>query len=133
MKDTSLIDANVILRYLLADHPELHARSKTLFDAVRTGERRILIPESVLAECVYVMQRLYQIPREDIAAKLTLLLGYRGVTGDALPILRQALAIYADTRLSFVDTLIAAQAGIWQQPVETFDQDLRQYLDRQPH
>ncbi|WP_041446977.1 PIN domain-containing protein [Thiocystis violascens] len=131
MSDISLIDANVILRYLLADHPELHLRSKTILDAVRTDGRRVLIPESVLAECVYVMQRIYQVPRAEIASKLAILLGFPGVTGEGLPILRQSLAIYADTNLSFVDTLIAAHAAARQQPVETFDKGLRRYLDLQ--
>jgi hypothetical protein len=39
VSDISLIDTNVILRYLLADHPELHLRSKAILDAVpRSGD-----------------------------------------------------------------------------------------------
>ena len=36
--DTRIVDANVILRYLLADHPELSTRAKAFFDEVRAGE-----------------------------------------------------------------------------------------------
>lgn len=130
MTDTHLVDTNVILRYLLADHPDLHMRAKTFFDAVRTGNRRAFVSESVLAECVYVMQRIYQVPRVEIAAKLTGLLGYHGIGAERLPMLRHAIGIYGATNLSFVDALIAATAAALQLPVETFDEGLRKYLDR---
>jgi predicted nucleic-acid-binding protein len=129
--DTSLIDANVILRYLLADHAELHAKAKALFDDVREGRRRVIVPEAVLAECVYVMQRLYGVPRSEIANTLTDLLRYRGVAGDEIPTLRRALAIYGRTRLGFADTLLAARAVVTNLPVITFDAALERHLARE--
>ncbi len=129
MTATYIVDTNVVLRYLLADHPELHARAKTFFDTVRAGDGHALLPESVLAECVYVMQRIYQVPRVEITANLTTLLGFRGIVGEQVPLLRHALGIYAATNLSFVDALIAATAAARQLPVETFDDGLRRYLD----
>jgi predicted nucleic acid-binding protein len=125
-----IVDTNVVLRYLLADHPELHARAKTLFDAVRAGDIGAHVSESVLAECVYVMQRVYQVPRAEIAARLTDLLGFRGMAGGQISMLRQALGIYAATNLSIVDALIAATAAWRHLSVETFDEGLRKYLDR---
>lgn len=126
----SLIDANVILRYLLADHAELHRQAKALLDDVRIGHRHIIVPESVLAECVYVMQRLYQVPRTEIAAALDGLLGYRGVAGADVPVLRRALAVYGSTRLGFADALLAARAEAMSLPVVTFDQALERFLTR---
>ena len=91
-----------------------------------------MVPESVLAECVYVMQRIYQVPRAEIAEKLTRLLGYHGIGGERVPMLCHALAIYRATSLSFVDALIASCAVALQLPVETFDDGLRKYLDQGP-
>jgi predicted nucleic-acid-binding protein len=128
MTDTRIVDANVILRYLLADHPELSARAKGFFDDVRAGERGAYVPESVIVESVYVMQRIYQVPRREIADKLTALLGFRGISGDQVPLLRLALALYAQTSVSFVDALIAATATAKGLSVETYDQDLIKLL-----
>jgi predicted nucleic-acid-binding protein len=111
--DTGIVDANVILRYLLADHPELSAKAKDFFDGVRSGERGAYVLESVVVECVYVMQRIYQVPRQEIAEKLTDLLGFRGIGGDQIPLLRSALRLYDQTNVSFVDALIAAIWTIW--------------------
>jgi predicted nucleic-acid-binding protein len=130
MIDTRIVDANVILRYLLADHPVLSPRAKELFDGVRAGERGAYIPQCVLVECVYVMQRIYQVGRAEIAEKLSALLGFRGITGEQIPLLREALGLYAQTTVSFVDALIAATAAARHLGVETYDQDLQRLLDR---
>jgi predicted nucleic-acid-binding protein len=126
--DIRIVDANVILRYLLADHPELSAKARDFFDGVRAGERGAYIFESVVVECIYVMQRIYQVPRAEIAEKLTALLGFRGIVGDQVPLLRNALTLYAQTNVSFVDALIAATATAKGLPVETYDQDLVKLL-----
>ena len=130
MNDTRIVDANVILRYLLGDHPELSPKAKAVFDDVRTGERGAYMLEGVVVECVYVMQRVYEVPREEIAEKLTALLGYRGISGDQVDLWQGALRLYARTNVSFVDALVAAAARDGQLPVETYDRDLLKLLAR---
>jgi predicted nucleic acid-binding protein len=48
-----LIDANGVLRYLLRDDDALFKKASALLDRVKSGEEAVVIPESVLAECVY--------------------------------------------------------------------------------
>jgi hypothetical protein len=43
--DTQVVDANVVLRYLSADDPELYIKAKTFFDAVRAGNGNAYAPE----------------------------------------------------------------------------------------
>jgi predicted nucleic-acid-binding protein len=76
------------------------------------------------------MQRVYQVPRPEIAEKLTTLLGFRGIAGEQIAVLRHALALYAETNVSFVDALIAAIAIAKGLPVETYDKDLNKLLAR---
>jgi predicted nucleic acid-binding protein len=132
LPNASLIDANVILRYLLADHPDLHARAKALLDDVRVGHRTVIVTEAVVAECVYVMQRLYRVPRAEAVDKLGGLLAYRGIAGADVPVLRRALAVYGETNLSFADTLLAARAQALKLPVTTFDEALKRFVTRKP-
>lgn len=129
MSDTSIVDANVILCYLLADHPELSRKAKAFFDGVRSGERGAYVSESVV-ESVYVMQRVYAVPREEIAEKLSTLIGLPGICGDQIPVLHGALELYARTNVSFVDALIAAMAEVKQLPVETYDEGLIKLLSQ---
>jgi predicted nucleic acid-binding protein len=55
MKTIRVVDTNVILRYLLADHPEHFARASEFMAGLKSGNQTAYIPESVLAECVFVL------------------------------------------------------------------------------
>ena len=59
MKNILVIDANVILRYLLNDHPEHFEKASAIFEAVKEGQTLVYLPEGVLVECVYVLLCLY--------------------------------------------------------------------------
>ena len=59
-----LIDANVILRYLLRDHPQMSEEAKKVIE-----EGAFTLPE-VLAEVVYVLKGVYQVERTEIAKTL---------------------------------------------------------------
>ena len=59
-----LVDTNVILRYLLKDNEVLFKKASSLLEKVKVGEEAVVIPESVLAECVYVLLRIYKVERQ---------------------------------------------------------------------
>ena len=49
-----LIDTNVVLRFLLDDHPTFSPKAKRFMQAVFDKERAAALPAVVLVECVYV-------------------------------------------------------------------------------
>ena len=46
--EKKLVDANVILRYLLRDDERLFQKASEVLEKVRTGEDKVVILESVL-------------------------------------------------------------------------------------
>lgn len=60
-----IVDANVILRYLLRDHEKFFREAKNVFDTVFSGERRIFLLDAVLAEVVYA----YSSPKSPVIAE----------------------------------------------------------------
>jgi len=64
-----LVDANVILRYLLRDNETLFQKASDVLEKVRTGEEKVVILESVLTECVYVLLKVYGVNRSTILRK----------------------------------------------------------------
>ena len=62
-----LIDTNVILRYLLKDDEGLFKKASALLEKVKVGEEEVVIPESVVAECVYVLLKVYRVERKVLA------------------------------------------------------------------
>jgi predicted nucleic acid-binding protein len=123
-----LVDTNLIVRYLVQDH-EKHAKAAgKLFDACDRGDVVIVVLPAVLAECVFVLESFYEHPRGDIASALGRLISSPGVEID-VAIHLDALDRYRETKVHFVDCLIAATAATENMPVASFDQDFRKFTD----
>ena len=120
----SLPDTNTIVRYLVADDPALHAKAREFFDRVRNGGVRAVLLESVIAECVYVLTKLYKVPREQAAARLIDILHYKGIVNDDRQELVRALSMFSEQGLDIVDCILWAKAVAGGNHLFTFDADL---------
>ncbi|EDP74796.1 PIN domain-containing protein [Hydrogenivirga sp. 128-5-R1-1] len=125
-KNISLIDANVILRYLLRDNKELYAKAEEVFNDMMEGKTKILILESVIAEVVYVLQRIYNVSRKEISEILRKLIELRGVKVHNKGQMLNALEIFSEKKLDFVDCILCAHRE--ENEVITFDKGLRRCL-----
>jgi predicted nucleic-acid-binding protein len=124
-----LIDTNLIVRYLVQDH-EKHAKAaEKLFDACDRGELILVVLPVVLAECVFVLDSFYGRSRADISSALATLISSPGIEISDAAIHLDALQRYRQTKIHFVDCLIAATAVAENTPVATFDQDFRKFAD----
>lgn len=52
-----LLDTNVILRYLLADHPSQSKKAKDFFQRLATGEEKVIISPLTVMETVYFLEK----------------------------------------------------------------------------
>jgi len=124
-----LVDTNLIVRYLVQDH-EKHAKAAgKLFDACDRGDVVIVVLPAVLAECVFVLESFYEHPRGHISSALGRLISSPGVEIGGTTIHLDALERYRNTKVHFVDCLLAATAAAEDTPVATFDQDFRKFAD----
>jgi predicted nucleic acid-binding protein len=124
-----LIDTNLIVRYLVQDH-EKHAKAaEKLFDACDRGQLILVVLPVVLAECVFVLDSFYGRARADISSALATLISSPGVEITDPAVHLDALKRYCQTKIHFVDCLIAATAAAENTPVATFDQDFRKFPD----
>ena len=117
-----LIDANVILRYLLNDHPVMspQAREVILGGAETTPE--------VLAEVVYVLRGVYKIDRATVAASLEAFI--QEVTIAHKAAVSYAFILYGARSLDFVDCLLAGYHHTEGTVVITFDEKLGKALEK---
>lgn len=116
----TLLDANAVLRYLLEDIQE---QADEVAEAVACGAE---VTVEVLAECVYVLSGVYEVPRSAIVESLGLLLDE--VACQRRNAAAAALGLYAGSSLDFVDCVLAAEHDMSSRPVLTFDKKLRQLL-----
>ena len=121
-KSTSVVDTNVVLSLLLGAEREDFERARAFFEQVRDGSESAYVPAAVLAECVYVLTRVYGVARPEVAAELLGLLDYRGLVSE--PEARRALELYRDRNVDFVDGLVAATARRQGWKIFSFDRDL---------
>jgi len=124
-----LIDTNLIIRYLVQDHEKHASAAEKLFDACDRGDLALVVLPAVLAECVFVLDSFYRRPRADIASALGTLISSAGVDIRDAAVHLDALHRYRQTKIHFVDCLIAATAAAENTPVATFDHDFRKFPD----
>jgi predicted nucleic acid-binding protein len=120
----SVVDANVILRYLLQDDERLHRRAREFFARVREGQEAAYFPDGVIAECIYVLEKRYGVPRDEIGARLMELLAFRGVDSHNRALLQAALALYRTRKVDFIDAVVVATARERGWGIFSFDRDL---------
>ncbi len=119
-----LVDANIVLRYILDDHPELSTRAAEILE-----QYEALLPPEVVCEIVYVLQKVYSVPRKEIQAKLCALLDDRLISVEKTESLRQALSVYCTKNLDIVNALLWAYHNVEHHQVMTFDEKLSKLLE----
>jgi predicted nucleic-acid-binding protein len=124
VKNTYVVDANVILRYLLSDHPEHFQKAVQFMGQVKLGEVGAFIPEGVFVECVYVLLKIYKVPRSEIALSLENILNYRGIINDNRYIFIKGLHLFQEKNVDIVDAIVhtISKENNWLS--FTFDKDL---------
>lgn len=70
----NIVDANLILRYLLQDAPQFIDQANEKMERCS-----IFIPNEVIAEVVYVLEKVYKVERQEIYDSLRNLLRYRNI------------------------------------------------------
>jgi predicted nucleic-acid-binding protein len=124
VKNTYVVDANVILRYLLSDHREHFQKAVQFMGQVKLGEVGAFIPEGVLVECVYVLLKFYKVPRSEIALSLENILNYKGIINDNRSILIKGLRLFQEKNVDIVDAIVHTISKEKKWLSFTFDKDL---------
>jgi len=119
-----IVDANIILRYLLADHKELSAKAEEIID-----NNNIHLPIEVLCEVVYVLEKVYKIDRADISKELIDIINDLAITIPSKEAVFVGLNIYRARKLDFVDCILVGYSKTEGSEIHTFDDRLRKLVD----
>ena len=117
-----LIDTNVILRYLMADHKKFSPKAKAFMVKVSQEKTKAEIPAVVIVECVYVMEKFYRIPKHEIADTLSRIFNFSGIANPDKSEILEALIKYEASNADIVDCLLAASSAP-DKVVVSFDKD----------
>lgn len=119
-----IVDANIILRYLLDDHEMLSEEATAIIE-----NNKVLLPNEVIAEIVYVLEKVYEVGNNEISDTLLELFKFKNIVVNDIEILEKALLLFGRRRLDFVDTLLYAYNKVKGYEVYTFDKKLKKVLE----
>ncbi len=124
-RNMEIVDANIILRYLLGDSNELQQKASKIIDESLC----ILILEEVLAEVVYVLDRVYKLERQEIAQTLLLFIKKDNLLLHNQETISSALLFYSDQKIDFVDSILLAYSLDKSNIIHTLDKKLLRLIN----
>jgi predicted nucleic acid-binding protein len=98
-----LLDTNIILRHLLADHPQHSPRATAFLMRIEQGELRVRTTDTVVFETVFTLQRHYGQPRSAIRDAVLPIIELPGIILPGKRRYRSIFDIYVNDNLSFAD------------------------------
>lgn len=129
-QNIALLDANVIVRFLIGDGGELYDHSRRIFEEIENNTRKVRLLDSVLAEVVYVLLEVYQVSRKDIIRSLIPIVEMRSIRMENKTVVINALEIFYQENIDFVDALLCAYNKVKGLEVISFDKQVNNFIEQ---
>ena len=129
MSETYHLDANVILRFLLADDPVQSPKARELFELAQGGKLVLCVSHVCLAEATWVLLSYYNFDRRKLAQTFRELVLHDGIEFEREDVILDAFDRFGKMNVDFIDGYAAALAKVHGCPVLTEDRDFRKFPD----
>lgn len=120
-----IIDANIVLRYLLKDDITLHKKALSVLE-----NSDLFVPNEIVAEIVYVLEKVYSIPKKEIAAVLCLFFLRENLSFLDLQLILNSLQIYMQYNIDYADALLVSYKKTNSDEIFSFDKKLIKILEK---
>lgn len=118
------LDMNILLRHLLADHPEQSPKATAFLAQIERGELQVRTADTVIFETVFTLQRFYRQPKAKIREVLLPLIELPGIILPGKRRFRKVFDLYVDLNLPFADAYHAVlMEHLKLQEIATFDRE----------
>jgi len=124
-----LLDANVLVRFLVQDDPKQSAAATVLFEKAERREVALHLDALVVAETVYVLIGRYGRSRTEVVNVLLAIIQNAGIETMDEPVVTDALQRFAAFNVDFSDAWLAARSARLHRPVASFDHDFDKFKD----
>lgn len=105
---TCFIDTNLFIRYLTNDDPKKADRVEALLAAASAGKVKLATAEMVIAEVVWVLESAYGLKNTEVGPMISAILATPGLQVTSAAAIAQALPMYMELNIDFIDAYIAA-------------------------
>ena len=117
----TVLDTNFVLRFLVKNDHQMY---KIARDTI--VENICFIDNEVFVEVVYVLKKVYQIPKSEIRTSLEKFLNLSHISVDNKTLLTKALEIYETKNLDIVDAILCVKSK--HSDIRTFDKKLKKCI-----
>jgi len=128
-----LLDANVLIRFLVHDDPKQSPAATALFESAERHEIRLHLDSLAVSESIYVLIRRYGRSRGEVTSVLLSLIQNGGIETMDKGVMTDALHRFGAVNVDFADAWLAARAAHTGNPVASFDRDLDKFKDIKRH
>ena len=111
-KDNAWLNANIVLRFLLKDHPDYFKAALNLFSEAENGKVTLHLHPLILAEVVWTLQGYYGNSKEEIAKTLSGMIEADGLFVEDKDVVKKTLYDYSEKNVDYIDAYLAALALI---------------------
>jgi predicted nucleic-acid-binding protein len=118
-----IIDANIVLRYLLKDEEKSFTKSSQIIES-----DNVRLTNEVIAEIVYVLEKVYSVPKVEIADVLSMFVEMVNILIDDKQLILEAFRFYGKHNLDFVDAILLSYNKVRKYKIITFDKKLNKLL-----
>lgn len=119
------LDANILIRFITQDPPDLYQRSVRLVERAERGEVTLRLLPIVVAEVIWVLRSFYRYTRFQIRDTLLPVVTAPGVVLEEVDLVESALNRMALGNVDFLDAFLAETARRQGGAVVSFDRDFR--------
>lgn len=116
-----VIDANIIIRFLLKDHPKQSPAAKKLLSNFREN---LLLTDIVMAETIWLLTSYYKLSKEEAVEKIYPIFNFPNIECNK-PVLIRALYFCQNFNIDYIDAYLAALTEEEKlEGIYSFDKDL---------
>lgn len=127
-KNLIVPDTNVFIRFLVGDDEPNYQKAIELFVDIESEKVNAILLESVFAEIVFVLEKIYKVEKKILADQLLKIIGLRGIRTNNKELFIKALEIYQTSKIDIVDCILAAHSIINHTDIFTFDNELKKLI-----
>jgi predicted nucleic-acid-binding protein len=119
-----LLDANILIHFLVRDHEEHYLKSVEIFRAIEEGKMEAMLMDFIMAEVIYVLKRIYKYKKKEISSTLKKILLYKHLYTENKLVTFEALELYAEKNVDFADAMLCAKKNLEGFEIVSFDKDI---------
>lgn len=121
---TILVDANVVIRFLLNDHETFSPKAKSIFLKAQEGKIKIYLDEVIVAEVIWTLSSFYKIGKTDLVDRMKKIISQDWIVNPRKTALIKAIDLYDSSNLDYIDCWVFAVGKSRGIILETFDKNL---------